>query len=92
MPGGVQKLLRTDVYRFRDHPRSDLERFMVATLWPQREGAVLSHDSAIELYDVSDTAPAAVHVTLTTARARSRRTVPTGLHVHYADVTDSERF
>jgi predicted transcriptional regulator of viral defense system len=91
---GQLERVSTGLYRFLDHPRSDLDRFMAATLWPQREGAVLSHDRAIELYDVSDIAPAAAHVTLTTARARSRRTVPTGLRVHYVDVTaprDSRR-
>ncbi len=60
---------------------------MEATLWPQvrRPGtwAVLSHESALSLYDLADASPSKVHITLP-ATVRIRRAVPRHLTLHRA--------
>jgi hypothetical protein len=62
---------------------------MEAVLWPQvrRPDAqgVISHESALAIYGLSDASPAKVHVTLPTA-FRVRRAVPTHVALHYADI------
>lgn len=62
---------------------------MEAALWPQvrRPGAhgVISHESALALYGLSDTSPSKIHLTLP-ARLRIRRTPPKHLVLHYADL------
>jgi len=75
------------VYRLTRFPASALGQFMEATLWPQvrRPGTrgVLSHESALSLYQLSDTNPAKVHITLSPAM-RIRREIPKYLVIHYA--------
>ena len=66
---------------------------MEATLWPQvrRPGvrAVLSHESALRLYELSDVSPAKVHITLPSS-LRIRRVVPRHLAIHHADLAPEE--
>ena len=56
------------VYRLTRFPISPLGQYMEATLWPQVRRpdmwAVLSHESALSLYDLSDASPSKVHITL----------------------------
>ena len=60
---------------------------MEATLWPQvrrpHTWAVLSHESALALYELSDASPSKVHITLP-ATVRIRREVPRHLTLHRA--------
>jgi len=46
---------------------------------------VISHESALAIYGLSDASPAKVHVTLPTG-LRIRRAVPRRLALHYADL------
>jgi predicted transcriptional regulator of viral defense system len=46
---------------------------------------VISHESALAIYGLSDASPAKVHVTLSTG-LRIRRAVPKRLALHYADL------
>ena len=66
---------------------------MEAALWPQvrRPGThgVISHESALEIYGLSDASPAKVHVTLPTG-LRIRRTAPKHLVLHYADLNPND--
>jgi predicted transcriptional regulator of viral defense system len=75
------------VYRMMHFPVSPLGQYMEATLWPQvrRPGlqAVLSHESALALYELSDVSPAKVHITLP-SDIRIRRALPKYLVIHYA--------
>jgi predicted transcriptional regulator of viral defense system len=63
---------------------------MEAALWPQvrRPDArgVISHESALAIYGLSDANPTKVHLTLPTA-FRVRRAVPKRLLLHYANLT-----
>jgi predicted transcriptional regulator of viral defense system len=84
--GDVERLSR-GVYRLARYPVSPLGQYMEAALWPQvrRPGVrgVISHDSALALYGISNVSPAKVHLTLPPA-ARVRREVPRHLAIHYA--------
>ena len=75
------------VYRLARFPLSPLGQYMEATLWPQVRRpdmwAVLSHESALALYELSDASPSKVHITLPSS-VRIRRTVPKHLTLHRA--------
>lgn len=90
--GDVERVSR-GVYRLTRYPASPLGQYMAAILWPQvrRPDArgVLSHDSALALYELSDANPARVHLTLPTAM-RIRRTVPRHLVLHYAELAPAD--
>ena len=86
--GDIERVTR-GVYRLTRYPISPLGQYMEAALWPQvrRPGAhgVISHESALAIYGLSDASPAKVHVTLPT-EFRIRRAVPKRLVLHYADL------
>jgi predicted transcriptional regulator of viral defense system len=77
------------VYRLARFPVSPLGQYMEAVLWPQvrRPGAcgIVSHESALAIYGLSDVSPTKVHITLPTT-LRIRRTPPEHLALHYADL------
>jgi hypothetical protein len=50
---------------------------------------VISHESALAIYGLSDASPAKVHVTLPT-EFRIRRAVPKRLALHYADLKPND--
>jgi predicted transcriptional regulator of viral defense system len=86
--GDIERVTR-GVYRLARYPISPLGPYMEAALWPQvrRPGAcgVISHESALAIYSLSNANPAKVHVTLPT-EFRVRRAVPKRLALHYADL------
>ena len=90
--GDVERVTR-GVYRLTRYPISRLGEYMEAALWPQvhRSDArgVISHESALAMYGLSDASPAKVHVTLPTG-LRIRRAVPKRLALHYADLTPKD--
>ena len=90
--GDIERVSR-GVYRLTRYPISPLGQYMEATLWPQvrRPGthAVISHESALAIYGLSDTSPSKVHVTLP-AGLRIRRTAPKYLVVHYAELAPGD--
>lgn len=71
---------RRGIYRLRDYPPSMHEEVMVGWLAVGREIAVVSHQSALALHDLSDIIADAVHVTVPRAK-RQRSSVP-GVRVH----------
>ena len=90
--GDVERVTR-GVYRLTRYPISLLGQYMEAALWPQvrRPDAhgVISHESALAIYGLSDASPAKVHVTVPIA-FRIRRAVPTRLVLHYTDLTPTD--
>ena len=52
----------TGVYRFRDYPSTPREEVVAAWLVLGRDVAVVSHESALELWDLSDLIPDAIHL------------------------------
>ena len=77
------------IYRLSRFPISPLGQYMEATLWPQVRRselrAVVSHVSALSLYELSDVSPATVHITLP-PNLRIRREVPKYLTIHRAEL------
>jgi predicted transcriptional regulator of viral defense system len=71
------------VYRLRDYPSSAREHVVAAWLAAGKDVAVVSHDSALDLLDLSDVIPDAVHLTV----PRSQRSLPriAGVKVHTTD-------
>lgn len=78
-PGGRYERVRRGLYRLRHFPSSPHDHVMAAWL-PLAEPAVVSHESALELYDLSDVIPNAVHITLPRAK-RGQRARP-GVRFH----------
>ncbi len=86
--GAVERISR-GVYRLAQFPPVPHGQELEATLWPAggRYGVqgVLSHDSALRFWELSDVSPSRVHITVP-RRYRVRRTVPRHLIVHYAEL------
>jgi predicted transcriptional regulator of viral defense system len=78
-PGGRYERVRRGLYRLRHFPSSPHDHVVAAWL-PLPEPAVVSHESALELYDLSDVIPNAVHITVPRAK-RGQRPRP-GVRFH----------
>lgn len=86
---GVVEREAHGVYRFTAVPHNGREDLMAAVLWPHRTRGVLSHDTALDLYDLCDINPAKVHLTVP-AGYRIRRPSP-GLYVlHRRDLDERD--
>lgn len=77
------------VYRLVRFPPSPNDPYVAATLWPLNVRGVISHESALTLYGLSDVNPAKVHLTLPRS-FRLQRDVPKGMVIHRADLNDEE--
>jgi predicted transcriptional regulator of viral defense system len=63
-PGGRYQRVGRGLYRLRHFPTSPHEHVMAAWLPLRGNGAIVSHESALELQDLSDVIPEAVHLTV----------------------------
>ncbi|MPY85869.1 MAG: hypothetical protein GEV00_21900, partial [Actinophytocola sp.] len=79
-PGGRYERVRRGLYRLRHFPSSPVEHIVAAWLPLRRAQAVVSHASALELYELSDVIPDVVHVSVPRAR-RGQRPRP-GVRIH----------
>jgi len=72
--------VRRGLYRFREYPASPREHVLAAWLAAGKDTAVVSHESALDLLDLSDVIPDAVHLTV----PRTRRNLPSlsGAKIH----------
>ncbi len=86
--GTVERVSR-GVYRLRRFPESSHGQYMEAILWPHGIQGVISHESALSLYGMSDVNPSKVHITVPQAY-RVRRRVPRFLVLHHADLDSGE--
>jgi predicted transcriptional regulator of viral defense system len=77
------------VYRIPFLPQGPLGAYMEAALWPMGVQGVLSHATALDLWDVSDVNPAKVHVTVPRTH-RPQRAVPEAYVVHREDLAQEE--
>ncbi len=73
------------LYRFPLSPPGPLDPYMEAALWPRGAEGVISHGSALELYEMSDVHPRHIHVTVPRAH-RIRREVPAAYRIHHEDL------
>ena len=70
------------VYRFPEVPTSEQDEYLEAVLLVGR-GAVVSHESALALFDLADVNPRVVHVTVPTG-VRVRRQLTQPIKIHHA--------
>ncbi|MBV9773930.1 MAG: type IV toxin-antitoxin system AbiEi family antitoxin domain-containing protein [Gemmatimonadetes bacterium] len=85
----VERISR-GVYRLLHFPVSPLSQYMEASLWPAGVTGIISHESALALYNISDVNPARVHITVPNS-FRIRRQIPRQLVVHRADVPGEDQ-
>lgn len=90
--GDIERVSR-GVYRLVRFPVSPLGQYMEAALWPQVRRpdarAVVSHASALALYELSEVSPAKIHITLD-PDLRLRRAVPSQFVVHVARLAPTD--
>lgn len=79
-PGGRYERVRRGLYRLRHYPTSPHEHVVAAWLPLRDSGAVVSHESALELYELSDIIPSAVDFSLPRSK-RGQRPRP-GVRLH----------
>jgi len=79
-PGGRFERVRRGLYRLRHFPSSPHEHVVAAWLPLKGTGAVVSHESALELYGLSDVIPSAVHVSVPRAKRGVRPR--SGVRIH----------
>jgi predicted transcriptional regulator of viral defense system len=89
-PGGRYERIRPGLYRMRRFPSSPFEHVMVAWLPLRNAGAVVSHESALELHELSDLIPDAVHLTVPRAERGLRRRDGVRLHTTSAPPSKAE--
>lgn len=82
--GRVQRA-RHGVYRLTHFPRSRHEDLFIAWL-ETGPNSVISHESALALYDLSDALPATIHLTVPRSASRRRH----GLRLHTSQISQEE--
>jgi predicted transcriptional regulator of viral defense system len=90
-----KKLVRAaqGVYRFKEYPVSPRGQLMQAVLWTRDPLAVLSHDTALDVYELSDINPNVIHVTIPRREKPIRRKdMPAEYVVHYQDLRPEQRY
>lgn len=79
-PDGRYLRVGRGLYRLRHYPSSAHEHVVSAWLALRRVGAVVSHDSALELYDLADVIPDVVHLSVPRAQRGQRPRLGVRLH------------
>lgn len=79
-PRGRYERVRRGLYRLRHFPSGEHEEVVAAWLPLRDAGAVVSHESGLDLYDLSDVIPNAIHFSLPRAK-RGQRPRP-GVQLH----------
>lgn len=89
-PGGRYLHIRRGLYRLRHFPSSPHEHVMIGWLPLRDSGAVVSHESALELHDLSDVIPNAVHLTVPRSERGIRSREGVRLHTAFRPATKRE--
>jgi predicted transcriptional regulator of viral defense system len=76
------------LYRMPMVPVTSLDAYMEAVLWTGRRG-MLSHETALDLYELCDVNPSAIHITVPSG-FRTRKAVPEIYRLHRFDLDPSE--
>lgn len=76
------------LYRMPMVAPTQLDAYMEAVMWTGRRG-VLSHETALDLHELCDVNPSAIHLTLPRA-FRTRKAVPEIYRVHRFDLDPAE--
>jgi len=86
---GTLERVAFGVYRFPRYPVDDADRYMLAVLWTRAPEACLSHETALDVYDISDVNPNLIHVTVGKGR-RLRRAGGEGYALHHEDLAPEQ--
>jgi predicted transcriptional regulator of viral defense system len=78
------------LYRLDPFPPHELDEYRKATLWPYGIEGVLSHETALDLYELSDVNPAKIHITLPKRYRLRRRQAPPAYRFHHEDLVASD--
>lgn len=79
--GGRLEHAGRGLYRLRFYPSSPFDHIAAAWMLAGSKIAVVSHESALELHDLSDVIPSKIHLTL--PRRYRHRQAPVGVRFHY---------
>lgn len=84
---------RRGVYRLARYPVTDRPELVIYSLWScDRKGnvqAVWSHETAMDIHDLSDVMPAKMHMTVPKG-FRKGTSIPKVLHLHYGKLDSSD--
>ena len=72
--------VRRGLYRFRDYPSSPYEDVVAAWLAIGADRSIVSHDTALDIYDLTDIIPLSIH--LVVPRAQRGLHPPAGVTLH----------
>jgi predicted transcriptional regulator of viral defense system len=88
---GAWQNVSRGLFRLRDYPQTDYEQWVQLTLWSHnRQGkaqAVVSHETALRFYELSDVQPDKVHLTVP---ASFRKVLPGLAILHKAQLAPSD--
>ena len=86
---GTLKRAAHGVYRFPNYPAGEHDQLALAVLWTRVPEAVLSHETALDCYGISDVNPNRIHLTVGKQR-RFRRAGGDDYVVHYEDLAPKQ--
>lgn len=89
-PGGRYERIRPGLFRIRHFPSSSAEHVMAAWLPLRGAAAVVSHESALELHELSDLIPDAVHLIVPRSERGLRRRKGVRLHTTSSPPSEAE--
>ncbi|MFQ5922446.1 MAG: type IV toxin-antitoxin system AbiEi family antitoxin domain-containing protein [Anaerolineales bacterium] len=78
--GGRFVRVRHGLYRLTEYPASRREEIIAAWLSAGADNAVISHESALDLLDLSDVVPGSIHLTVPRSERWRKRVPGTTLH------------
>lgn len=78
------------LYRDCGAPLTRWMPYVTAVLWPQGVTGVLSHETALDLMDLSDANPATIHLTVPKRHRPRRRRPPSAVALHFADLAPAD--
>jgi predicted transcriptional regulator of viral defense system len=85
---GTLERVGRGLYRMPVVPATSLDAYMEGILWTGRRG-VLSHETALELHELCEVNPSAIHFTVPSG-FRTRKTVPEIYRLHPFDLDPAE--
>lgn len=77
------------LYRDPLIPETVYGPYMEAVLWPHGSRGVISHETALSLFELSDVNPARIHITVPKAH-RTRRRPPPAYQIHRGDLPEEQ--
>lgn len=87
--GRITRAVR-GVYRIPGVPVTESDCYQLAVLWTGEPEGCLSHETALEIWEVTESLPVRIHLTLPRGK-RLRREGGDGYVVHYQDLAEHVR-